>query len=294
MNNISVDIIFITYKQELYVAQGLESILSQKVNSNVEVRVIVADDCSPDNTLKIIKSYEKQSPFPFFYLPEVSNLGLQQNFKRAFAACDGDYTFVLEGDDYWCSPFHLEQHVRFLEGHKECSMSVNGIILLWQESSLFELNYIENPSVCHRINLQQQIMDNHVGNHSACCYRTHILRTVPEKLFEDMFDDWLLGMWFCKYGFIAVLPDYTSVYRKHANGQWTGYPTQWQDQECIRRLQLDRAFFDDKYVVFFNQAISRRLKKNHQWKKWIPPFILGFVKLFLPPAMIQFINNKLR
>lgn len=287
-----IDVILITYNQENYIRQAVESILMQKVNESDSLRIIVADDHSTDNTLSVIREYEKQSPVPFFYLPEAPNMGLQQNFKRAFAACDGDYTLVLEGDDYWCSPLHIEQHVRFLEEHKECSMSVNGIVLLWQESSLFELNYIGNTATCHRINLPQQIMDNHVGNHSACCYRTNILHTLPDSFFGDTFDDWLLGMWFCKYGFIAILPEYTSVYRKHAKGQWTGYTAQWQAQECVRRLQLDRTFFDEQYAGYFNQAIAQRQKKNHAWKKWVPPFVIGFVKLLLPPAMIQWINRK--
>lgn len=276
-----IDVILITYNQENYIRQAIESILMQKVNESDSLRIIVADDHSTDNTLSVIREYEKQSLVPFFYLPEAPNMGLQKNFKRAFAACDGDYTLVLEGDDYWCSPLHIEQHVRFLEEHKECSMSVNGIVLYIQENSLFELDYRSQVSV-ERVNIRQQIQDNHVGNHSACCYRTNILHTLPDAFFGDTFDDWLLGMWFCKFGFIALLPEYTSVYRKHGNGQWSGIAMEKQMQELIRRLRIDKTFFDEKYAGYFNQAIAQRQKKNHVWKKWVPPFVIGFVKLLLP------------
>lgn len=286
-----IDVILITYNQENYIRQALESILMQKVNESDSLRIIVADDHSTDNTLSVIREYEKQSHVPFFYLPEAPNMGLQKNFKRAFAACDGDYTLVLEGDDYWCSPLHIEQHVSFLEEHKECSMSVNGIVLYIQENSLFELDYRSQVSV-ERVNIRQQIQDNHVGNHSACCYRTNILHTLPDAFFGDTFDDWLLGMWFCKFGFIALLPEYTSVYRKHGNGQWSGIAMEKQMQELIRRLRIDKTFFDEQYAGYFNQAIAQRQKKNHSWKKWVPPFVIGFIKLLLPSAMIQWVNRK--
>ena len=55
-----VDVVLITYNQEQYVAQAVEGILMQRVNDDVQVRVIVADDCSKDKTLEIIKSYEKK------------------------------------------------------------------------------------------------------------------------------------------------------------------------------------------------------------------------------------------
>ena len=94
-----IDIILITYNQEQYIAQAVESILLQRVNDDVQVRVIVADDCSTDKTLEIIKSYEDKSPFPFVYLSVEDNMGHVRNYQRAFAACVGDYVAILEGDD---------------------------------------------------------------------------------------------------------------------------------------------------------------------------------------------------
>ena len=97
---ISVDIILVSYNQESYIRQAVESILNQQVSDGVDVRVIIADDHSDDNTLSIIAEYEKRSRFPFYYLPHENNMGMQRNYQRAFASCQGDYVMILEGDDY--------------------------------------------------------------------------------------------------------------------------------------------------------------------------------------------------
>ena len=76
-----LDILIISYNQEQYIAQAVESILMQRVSDDVQVRVIVADDCSKDNTLEIIKSYEEKSPFPFVYLAADTNLGISKNYQ---------------------------------------------------------------------------------------------------------------------------------------------------------------------------------------------------------------------
>lgn len=117
------NIILITYNQEKDIRQALESILMQK--RTFDFNIIVADDCSTDTTLQIISEYAEKSDIEFIFLPQTSNLGYIKNYQRAFAACNRDYIAIMEGDDYWLSPSHLENHIRFLANHPECSMSYN-------------------------------------------------------------------------------------------------------------------------------------------------------------------------
>ncbi len=53
-------IVTFTYNQEDYIEEALKSIVMQKTNFPFEV--IVADDCSTDNTRKIIDRYAKKYP----------------------------------------------------------------------------------------------------------------------------------------------------------------------------------------------------------------------------------------
>ena len=59
-SEIMVSICCITYNQEDYIRDAIESFLRQKTDFKYEI--IIHDDASTDNTANIIKEYEKKYP----------------------------------------------------------------------------------------------------------------------------------------------------------------------------------------------------------------------------------------
>ena len=59
-NDIKLSVIIISYKQAKYIRDAIDSVLMQKVNFKYEL--LLADDCSQDGTLEIMKEYEKKYP----------------------------------------------------------------------------------------------------------------------------------------------------------------------------------------------------------------------------------------
>ena len=93
----------------------------QKTNFRYEI--IAADDCSTDNTQKIILDYQKRYPGmieTYFTNPNVGGC-------RKLTDCidkglfRGEYLAYLEGDDYWLGEDRLQTLVDFLEEHPEYS-----------------------------------------------------------------------------------------------------------------------------------------------------------------------------
>ncbi|NJN00306.1 MAG: glycosyltransferase [Aquincola sp.] len=94
----------ISYKHEPYIAQAIESILSQKVDFPIEL--VIGDDCSPDGTTAVIQHWAERD-LRVKVLPCERNLGVMTNFSRTLEACRGTYVAVCEGDDYWTDPYKL-------------------------------------------------------------------------------------------------------------------------------------------------------------------------------------------
>ena len=199
---ISLDILLVTYNQEQYIQQALDGILMQRVNPDVQVRIVVADDCSRDNTLSLITKTLGQktniasgNSVDVVYLPAEKNLGIAANYKRAIAATTGDYIAILEGDDYWISEMHIMQHVKFLEKNIECSMSMNRILSTKLDGAFEDIKPWRLEKAYYTINLQKQIMEgNQLGNLSACCFRGKYVRQLPQEIFNVHMDDFLLGI----------------------------------------------------------------------------------------------------
>jgi glycosyltransferase involved in cell wall biosynthesis len=55
MNNITVSIFILTYNQEQFIAQAIESILMQRTNFHYQL--VIGEDCSDDKTRSICDKY---------------------------------------------------------------------------------------------------------------------------------------------------------------------------------------------------------------------------------------------
>jgi glycosyltransferase involved in cell wall biosynthesis len=60
MNNITVSIFILTYNQEEYIAQAIDSILMQKANFTYQL--VIGEDCSTDATRTICEEYVIEYP----------------------------------------------------------------------------------------------------------------------------------------------------------------------------------------------------------------------------------------
>ena len=148
MNIPVVSILMITYGQESYVRQALEGVLMQKCNFDVEI--ILANDCSPDNTDKIIQDVLKTHPHASWvkYIKHEKNIGMISNFIHALQKCMGKYIAMCEGDDYWIDPLKLQKQFNILENNPEYKFCVTNLNFYNQRSAKFEysiLNTTKKP-----------------------------------------------------------------------------------------------------------------------------------------------------
>jgi len=300
-----VDVLLICYNQEQFIGQAVESILLQRVKEDVEVRVIVADDCSMDDTLEIIRKCDQKQcdtlqsiginreqaidmrmVMPFVYLDTNQNLGISKNYCRAFSASDADYIAVLEGDDYWSSPYHLEQHIRFLDKHRECSMSMNTITRMNQERHEFLApTWFGNDEVRY-VDTKCQISEgNQLGNLSACVFRNSCLQALPLSLYELSIADWMLGVMLSQQGLIAILKESTSVYRTNENSKWASMTSSQQKQNMYEGSIAYDNFQGGLYHAYW-EAFRSKLNYKITYKDYLPPVVFPLLKWFKKKSKI--------
>ena len=91
MGNIKFSIIIPTYNSEKYIEKCLENVLSH-THKNIEI--IVIDDCSTDNTVKVLEKYEN---IKLYKTKENSRQGAATNI--GLEHCSGDYILFIDSDD---------------------------------------------------------------------------------------------------------------------------------------------------------------------------------------------------
>lgn len=234
-----VDIVLVSYNQEIYISEAIESILMQEVNDDVKLNLIIADDCSTDKTLEIIKSYLPKISYSYQILESSYNLGISQNYKRIFENCSGDYIAILEGDDYWASPNHLENHIRFLDKYRFCCLSMNSFVINVQDNNeFFTPNWIYSNDYIFVDTKTQITRGNQLGNLSACVLRTRSVKQLPSSIYDLSIADWMLGVMLSQYGLLALIKEPSSVYRMNSQSKWASL-TPNEQKERVKKLSIE-------------------------------------------------------
>ena len=218
-----LSIIVMAYNIGKYLAQALDSVFMQKTNFDYEV--IIAEDCSTDNTKEIIREYaSKFSKIKVLYSPK--NRGCAKNFANAFMHAQGEYFTVLDGDDYWTDPNKLQKHIDFLD--KNLSFVGCGHNTLFLDEMSHEKPAVkpiidEEPEL-DEFTLQDFLDDKmHYVHTSATTFRNIFKEKVPKVFFDDFADgDTPRLLVHIKHGKFKYFHELGSVYRIHSGGIWSG------------------------------------------------------------------------
>ena len=136
--NYKLSVILITYNHDKYVDLALTGILEQKTDFPFEV--VVGDDCSTDDTRRIIeglaRDYPEHEPVSaddrqVRFVAREKNTGRPTlNVYETTMQCAGEYLAYLEGDDYWTDPYKLQKQVDLLEAHPEYIAVTHGCVMV--------------------------------------------------------------------------------------------------------------------------------------------------------------------
>lgn len=135
-NNCMVSILCTAYNHQEYIAQTLESFLSQ--NTNFPFEILVSDDASTDKTAEIIRDYAARYPDIIrVWFMEENFFSKGGNFytEYFFPNARGRYICICEGDDYWTDDSKLQRQVDFLNAHPDYSACVHNTMLHYCDGS---------------------------------------------------------------------------------------------------------------------------------------------------------------
>lgn len=133
-----VSVIILTYNQEKYIAQNLESVLAQEVDFDYEI--ILADDCSSDNTPAVCQSYQEKYPDKIVLQLNQTNKGIARNYFDCLEIAQGKYIGDCGGDDYWIDTRKLQKEIDLLEKYPILSVVYSNWKNYHQTSDSFTLN----------------------------------------------------------------------------------------------------------------------------------------------------------
>lgn len=245
----------ITYNHEKFIAEALESFLVQETYFDFDI--VIGDDCSTDNTVSIIESYQTKYPYKIKLLQNKYNRGFMHNFIRTLKACKGKYIAMCEGDDYWIDKHKLQKQVDFLKrnsGFSACFHNVKWIdgkgntIKLFHELPMKSTYDFRNAIQGWFIHMNSICMTTHTG----------ILNDLDHfKDLETISGDRLLVALLATKGKIGYLNETMSVYRRN-EGSITenSNPIRFLDSNILIFKQL-KDYLKPEYRIALNGQLFR-------------------------------------
>lgn len=96
----TVSVVMSSYNGEKYIKEQLESLLMQTRKID---EVIIADDCSSDNTVTIVEDFIQDNNLSSSWriIVNKKNKGWRRNFMEAMWLSKGDLVFPCDQDDIW-------------------------------------------------------------------------------------------------------------------------------------------------------------------------------------------------
>lgn len=251
-----VSVCMITYAHEKFIREAIEGVLMQECN--FEVELIIANDCSPDNTDEVIQDILNNHHKSHWikYIRHKENKGMMPNFIYALQQCKGKYIALCEGDDYWTDPLKLKKQVEFLEGNEEYIIH-SGVARISREGE-------ENKEYIGLDEIEKTFRIDEFYSYNGLITCTVMFRNckkeIPYEFNKMIYGDWFLYVLLLKQTELKAYrsKDIFSVYRIHNGGLMSSLSTLEHYKEHIKQIIKIR-----KYVGYKKYSLLEVNRLNN-------------------------------
>jgi glycosyltransferase involved in cell wall biosynthesis len=215
-----VSVCMVTYNQERFIAQAIESVVTQETDFDYEV--LIGEDCSTDRTREICIAYREKYPQKIRLLLHEQNLGMigKPNFIKTLDACQGEYIAVLEGDDYWIPPQKLQKQADFLDRHRDYAVCFTGAMITFEDKRS-EPAYSPPPEYRKPILTIEDLLRLNAIHTCTVMYRRRLFTGFPDWYYSLNTPDHALNIIHAQQGEVGYIDQATAIYNFHGSGVWS-------------------------------------------------------------------------
>lgn len=298
MDNIKVSISYITYNQENYIRDAIDSFLMQEIDFPIEI--LIHDDASTDDTVKIIKEYENKYPDiikPIYQMENQYSKNIDMNninIKRA----KGEYIALCDGDDYWIDPYKLQKQVNYMDNNPDCTFCFTNGRIIDEEGKLEERRFIP---YCDR---HAGFFDNNnkiynVGElalldfipTASFFFRKSSTYKFPEFYYKQFpAEDIKISLLLTSQGYSYYINDDTCIYRTNVPGS---IMTQWKSFSQEELFNLNQGYIDllelvDEYNDYKYHGELTKAKIPREFGK---SFVIGDKTILKDRSVREFLKE---
>ena len=233
----------LAYNIGRYIETARKGVVQQK--TNYQIQLVIAEDCSTDNTLEICTRYKELYPDVITLVAHEKNRGLQRNFMSAHEHCTGEYIAICDGDDYWIDRKKLQRMTDFMDKHPDFAICFHRVINYYEEDGSKSLS---NGGQKQITDIKDLARGNYITN-SSSLFRRNYYPQVPEWFGQINLCDYAMHMLNAQHGKIYYFKRPMAVYRKHSKGIWSERDTDKKLAITLHVRELLMDYFKDQVEI---------------------------------------------
>ncbi len=200
-----VSVALASYNGEKYIGRQIESILR---NLSAQDELVVSDDGSGDETLRIVESFRD----PRIKIVAGPGLGVKKNFENAIKNCTGKYIFLSDQDDVWMDG-KVDAVLDVFE-ECDCPVVVHDSIVVDEEEQEIEGSFFDYRKSGPGF-IKNFVKNTYVG----CCmaFDSELVKDIlpiPDDI--EMHDQWI-GLMGERKGKPAFITDRLILFKRHGD-----------------------------------------------------------------------------
>ena len=269
MNTPLVSICVIAYNSSKTIIQTLESV---KIQTYENIELIISDDGSTDDTVKICNNWIKENRKLNYRLQLITidyNTGVPSNCNRAIEACRGKWVKLIAGDDCLMKNC-ISDFIDYINTNRTCEIVFSNyypFTEITKKIELKELKFIDEQMLCFsEMNTKEQLRYyiEHAINITPSLFYTKALIKCYGGFDEKykLFEDTPMIIKLLKSGVhIEYMPSPTVLYRI--------------SQESITRMGDNRYFYKTSFIDCILQFKRDQIWSLYNWYNvlfWIKEF----------------------
>lgn len=112
MSDNKISVAIAVFNGSKYIAEQIKSIVNQSVKPH---EIIISDDGSSDDSIKIAEDILRNTGVGYTIISNKYSRGFSNNFQSALECCTGDVVFLSDQDDFWM-PDKIEKCIEKVVG----------------------------------------------------------------------------------------------------------------------------------------------------------------------------------